>query len=527
MNFSTPYISFVNVVRYTLIIGGVFWAGLGHLIQLRFGDVSDPMWVRYIISILIIGLGISSFMISYPKKLFYRLSTFIFLGISIWSIILDFKNSGIPYYTTQLWIFCGLAATLLLPADRYWLFALIMLLGFFFGGISFHVEFPDQYEYIPGIILMLLINGLILSIREQATKRLRAMAHLSEQGPIPIFEVSSDGNIKFVNQKFCSLLGHDSGEVLGTSIFELIESSNAKEVYEGGWLIDTIRTRELYFKRKKGDLLPALVSLSPYDENDDRTATIIGTITDITALKEVEHQLKERNEQMDLFLYKATHDLKGPLASVKGILNIAVQSCQQPDIEQYMQMALTSTDKLDQALVDLLHVTRLNKADLIIEEVNCNDLVEEILFSLQHMPESRMVQFEVEIQYKEIFYTDKNTLTTILQNLIVNAIKYKREEIYQHVVFVGIKKYGNGIKVEVRDNGEGIRPEIQEKIFNMFYRGNKKSKGTGLGLYIVKQGVDKLAGELYLKSKPGSGTVFMLYIPSYRKKNEIPNQLLA
>ncbi len=527
MNFSTPYVSFVHVIRYTLILGGILWIVVGHWIRYLFDVDFDPIIVRYMFTLLMCGLGVSSFFISYSKKIFYRLSTLIYILIALWSIALSFSNVNIPYYSIQVWVFCGLAATLLLPSSRYWVFTFFMILGILSMGLYQQILILNGYEYVLGVLLMLLINGAILSYRNHATNRLRAMAHLSEQGPIPIFEVSLEGNIMFVNQKFCSLLGRDSQEVLGTPIFNLIEATDAKDIYEGAWLKSHIRTRELYFKRKKGDLLPALVSLSPYDENDERTHSIIGTITDITALKEVEHQLKERNEQMDLFLYKATHDLKGPLASVKGILNIAEQTCQQPEIEQYIQMALTSTDKLDQALVDLLHVTRLNKAELIIEEVNCHELVEEILFSLQHMPESRNVHFEVEILLKEQFHTDKNTLTTILQNLIVNAIKYKREENYQHIVFVGIKKYGRGIKLEVRDNGEGIRPEIQEKVFNMFYRGNKKSKGTGLGLYIVRQGIDKLKGELDLKSKPGNGTIFMLYIPSYRKKNQINLQQIA
>ena len=125
------------------------------------------------------------------------------------------------------------------------------------------------------------------------------------------------------------------------------------------------------------------------------------------------------------------------------------------------------------------------------------------------------MQFHIAVEEPPAFFSDKNTLTTILQNLIVNAIKYKREADVAHQVSVEIVPKGNGIQLKVKDNGEGIKPEIQPKVFNMFYRGNKRSKGTGLGLYIVRQGTDKLGGTLQLKSKHGEGTTFVLAIPSW------------
>jgi len=530
MYFGNSYISFIKVIRYALAIGGILWVGMGHLISLLEPEVWDPMYVRYLQMFLLVGLASIHhlpFRLFRDKHTFYKFSTGLYIGITLWSIILALVNLEVSYYALQAWLFAGMAPTLMLPVSRYWLFTSIMVAGLLLIGILPTSSINSADNYTAWIILMLISNGIILSFRSQSENRLRAMAHLSEKGPIPIFEVSPEGTIMFVNKRFCSLLGRNSQEVLGHSIYDLIEASDAKDIYQSGWLTDHIRTRELYFKRKGGELLPALVSLSPYDEDDEHNTSIIGTITDITELKEVEFQLKERNEQMDLFLYKATHDLKGPLASVKGILNIAAENSHQPEITQYIQMALTSTDKLDQALIDLLHVTRLNKADLIIEEVNCRELVEEILFSLQHMPESKDVQFEVEISYEDIFHSDKSALTTILQNLIVNAIKYKREDVYQHFVFIGIKRFKAGIKIEIKDNGEGIRNEIQDKVFTMFYRGNRRSKGTGLGLYIVKQGIEKLGGTLDLKSKPQKGTLFTLYIPPYRKKSMEKKEIIS
>lgn len=331
--------------------------------------------------------------------------------------------------------------------------------------------------------------------------------------------------ITFVNKQFCLLFGYKRETVLGESLSELLEDDPQPERIElrkQNRLEGKSEIYEALQRKKGGEKIWTLVSVSPYRDiqTDDIKGSIVA-ITDISELKKVEEQLKERNEQMDLFLYKATHDLKGPLASVKGILNIALQDCLQPEIRQYIEMALTSTDRLDAALVDLLHVTRLNKSRLKVEQVDLLSLVGEVLQSINHMSERRDVELSTNVRYRDPFATDRNSLSSILQNLIVNAVKYKKSEgEYQHQISVTIEAYREGIQLVVADNGEGIREEIQEKIFQMFYRGNKKSRGTGLGLYIVKQSVDKMGGELRLDSRVGEGTTFTIYLPALELKSD-------
>ncbi|MEM6632973.1 MAG: PAS domain-containing sensor histidine kinase [Bacteroidota bacterium] len=502
---------FPRVIQYALLFGGILVLISGLYLRSILTDPWDPLWARALITLAMFGVAALPSSDRKTKTRFYSFTSLTYMVLGAWLLVLIYRNpSELPYWF-QLWLFIGLAAVLMQPVMRYWWFAGILSLGLLLISSLSPKEIIHAYSQVPWMLLLLLSNGIILDYRNRSGKRIRAMAQLSEYGPIPIFEVNGEGKVQYVNQQFSHLLGFKLEEVSNTSIFDLITPISLPA---SSWLLDTKQTYELVFRRKDGTNLPTLVNLSSIKEWEDDQVTIIGSITEITELKDVEHQLKERNEQMDLFLYKATHDLKGPLASVKGILDIALQNCQQPEISQYIHMALTSTDKLDQALIDLLHVTRLNKADLIIEQVNCKELVEDILFSLQHMPESRKVEFDISVADSHEFYSDKNTLTTILQNLIVNAIKYKGEGSQLHRVSVKIIPQDLGIHIEVADNGEGIKPEIQVKVFTMFYRGNKKSKGTGLGLYIVKQGTEKLGGTLSLVSDFGKGSTFSLYIPS-------------
>ena len=505
------YLRFPRVIQYALLFGGILVLVSGLYIKSILTDPWDPLWVRGLIALAMFGVAAMPASSRKTKSRFYSFTTLIYMTLGVWLLVLIHRNPAELPYWFQLWLFIGLAAVLMQPVMRYWWFAGILSLGLLLISSLSPKEIIHAYSQVPWMLLLLLSNGIILDYRNRSGKHVRAMAQLSEYGPIPIFEVNGEGEVQYVNQPFSHLLGFELKEVYNTSLFDLI---TPESLPSSSWLLDAEQTYELVFRRKDGSNLPTLVNLSSIKEWEDDQVTIIGSITEITVLKDVEHQLKERNEQMDLFLYKATHDLKGPLASVKGILDIALQNCQQPEISQYIHMALTSTDKLDQALIDLLHVTRLNKADLIIEQVNCRELVEDILFSLQHMPESRKVEFDISISDPQYFFSDKNTLTTILQNLIVNAIKYKQEGNQEHWVSIKIYPQDSGIYIQVSDNGEGIKSEIQTKVFTMFYRGNKKSKGTGLGLYIVKQGTDKLGGTIDLDSSYGKGSIFSLYIPS-------------
>lgn len=332
-----------------------------------------------------------------------------------------------------------------------------------------------------------------------------------------------DNYIELVNEQFLHLFGYEESEVLHKNAVEILmkeEDPSQVNRRHKDRLAGISDVYEMEQKRKNGEIIWTLVSASPFRDRNGQVVGTIAALTDITALKKVEKMLKERNEQMDLFLYKATHDLKGPLASIQGILSIALEQCEQPTVRQYIDMAVTSSERLDNALVDLIQVTRINKAKFKMEAVEVPKVLEDVMNSIGHMPEREGVQVIPDIRIHTPFRTDKASLTSILQNLVVNAIKYRRPEEQAPFVKIRAFPFEKGLKIEVSDNGEGISPEIQEKIFKMFYRGNKKSKGTGLGLYIVQQIVEKLNGNISLESKVGKGTRFSVYIPQAIEADE-------
>ncbi len=236
-----------------------------------------------------------------------------------------------------------------------------------------------------------------------------------------------------------------------------------------------------------------------------------GVQTDITLRKKTEHDLMESNQELDTFFYKASHDLKGPLASILGIANLARLENKEPLIENYFKMIETSVKRLDRTLMDLIEIARTRKGVSKLTRINVRALVEEILHSLSHTENYSKVNFEIHIDSAIEITADKVLMLSVFQNLIHNAINYcNRQSPWTRI---HVRETGSGIELEVTDNGKGIADHVKHKVFEMFYRGHPDSSGSGLGLFIVKNALEKMKGSVRFESEPGKLTSFFAEIP--------------
>ena len=239
---------------------------------------------------------------------------------------------------------------------------------------------------------------------------------------------------------------------------------------------------------------------------------------DVTKHKKLEESLNSANRELETFFYKASHDLKGPLSSSRGLLNLAIKEVNEPESLKYFDMIYNSIDKLDNILDSLTHVALIKQSNINFERVNFRKIINDILTSLKYAEEYRGVEIKLSYNTRKHFYSNSKLLRTILQNLIENALKYKngrKRKAYVAIVIV-VK---NGLaKITVKDNGIGIEKRFQHRIFEMFYRANEKATGSGLGLYIVKNAVEKLNGSIEFKSTRGKGTNFSISLPSQGKE---------
>jgi signal transduction histidine kinase/ligand-binding sensor domain-containing protein len=226
-------------------------------------------------------------------------------------------------------------------------------------------------------------------------------------------------------------------------------------------------------------------------------------------------QLNKTIYELDAFVYSASHDLIAPLKSVMGLINLSRQV--NPGNEEhtrYLDYMEASIKKLDDVIKSMIQFSRNSKAELVTEPLNLREVVEEIVNDLRYMKEFDTIDFIIVIDPAATVMTDSQRLRIIVTNLVSNAIKYADPTKTQKEVKIQFEKGNTSWKLYVSDNGIGIDKKYLSRVFEMFYRATERSQGSGLGLYIVKETVDRLSGEIFVDSEKGKWTRFELIFPS-------------
>lgn len=176
-------------------------------------------------------------------------------------------------------------------------------------------------------------------------------------------------------------------------------------------------------------------------------------------------------------------------------------------------MMASRINRLDEFIHEIIDFSRNSRTDIREENIQMQKMVNDVLENLKHTMTSRSIEFYIDVPDNLFLKTDTSRLSVILNNLIGNAIKYSDSSKERSFVRIEAAKADKGYAISINDNGIGIEREHQPRIFDMFYRASERSKGSGLGLYIVKESVHKLAGSIYLRSQPGVGTTFTVMLP--------------
>jgi signal transduction histidine kinase len=222
--------------------------------------------------------------------------------------------------------------------------------------------------------------------------------------------------------------------------------------------------------------------------------------------------LQKTNAELDRFFYSTSHDLRSPLLSIKGLVNITRNETADTKVIRYLDMMTERADRLDLFIRDIIDYSKNTRTELSRDIVDVTQLVEEVKDNFQFLEGASNIRFFDNILVYKVT-TDKTRLTVILNNLISNAIKYHNKDNSSQWIKVNIFPSGKDLNIVVSDNGLGISKEQQSRIFEMFYRGTEKSNGSGLGLYIVKETIEKMNGSIQVESKEGIGTSFTVTIP--------------
>jgi PAS domain S-box-containing protein len=257
-----------------------------------------------------------------------------------------------------------------------------------------------------------------------------------------------------------------------------------------------------------------------WEDENSHPVRMVGSLVDITEKKVKEEEIQEKNTllekanaELDRFVYSVSHDLRAPLNSIQGLINISDTTEDVNELKQLMSMMKNRVKKLYSFIDEIINFARNTRTEIVKESINLENLTQEIFENAQFRELATAIDFKLLINDDLNIYSDKGRLSIVLNNLVDNAIKYHRHSHPNKYVAIKTVEENNHVIIQVIDNGQGIPLQAQDKIFDMFYRASENSKGSGLGLYIVKEMIERIGGEIFLQSELGEGTTFSIKLP--------------
>lgn len=325
--------------------------------------------------------------------------------------------------------------------------------------------------------------------------------------------------IHYLNDKAVKILNYREEELLGfhiTEIFPKAQQDSVQMLQQQAMENQQVHDWRTCLNVKGKKQLPVSVSFSLLIEGNE-DAGFVMIAKDDRQLVQATDALKQKNAELETLIYKISHDLKGPLASVNGLFQLYDMPNNTPEVkENYIELIRKSTKKLEEKLLGLLELGLSKRENIEFKHIPVREKIDEILKDFNSFPGRDEVLFHITATEGLTIETEEKLFHSVMQNLIENSIKYRKVNTDDAVTKVSVRKYKDGIKIKVKDNGLGMDRDLQKRVFDMFYRGHSHTEGSGLGMFIVKTHVEKLGGEIGVKSSPQLGTEFWVYLPEQK-----------
>jgi PAS domain S-box-containing protein len=351
--------------------------------------------------------------------------------------------------------------------------------------------------------------------------------------------LNQQGLILYCNSQFALMAALSLSQVIGMSFEKFIITDDVslyKESFKKCWEQDC--KVELILKSNEAQI-PVQLSLTTLDLQEGRALSII--VTDLTAQKRTQQQLKENNIQLEeinralelsnhdlqQFASIASHDLQEPLRKIHMFSNLlkANSGVLSRDLQTYLQKIIDSSSRMRTLIIDILNYSKLSANDHVMDCIDLKEIVNELLEDFELLVEEKKAQ--IIIKDLPCIDANKGQIRQVFQNIISNALKFARANVAPVIKIISKRiaeksfssdedENGPYWFISIRDNGIGFDEKYVQNIFSLFERLNSKDKyeGTGIGLAIAKKIIEKHNGIITAVSKPGEGAEFQMILPA-------------
>ncbi len=231
-----------------------------------------------------------------------------------------------------------------------------------------------------------------------------------------------------------------------------------------------------------------------------------------SSLKDINQELKNANNELDTFIYRASHDLKGPIARLLGMTLLAKMDNKDEVLKEYILLIEKGAMDMNKTLNKLNNVHFINRETVSSEDIDVKKLIKDCTSELGNFIDPTDLEIQILSEPHFQVRTDYVLIKIIVENIIENAVIFRKTK--QAKIEITLRTDKRRVIISIKDNGLGILKEQQERIFDMFYRGSERSKGNGLGLYLVRKAVQKLHGEVMIESEEGKYSCFTIALPT-------------
>jgi signal transduction histidine kinase len=278
-----------------------------------------------------------------------------------------------------------------------------------------------------------------------------------------------------------------------------------------------VNERVLFCRKDKsnfwGSITSRLYSVNGDVRHDEIIVDISNEVINEHKLCEKSHLLEKVANELDRFIYSASHDLRAPISTMQGLISVVKRNSEVFPLDQFLSMMEESLNKLETFVNRLVEFSKNSNEPLLIETVDIDKMINHILDELKEHPNKEKVSIEYSLEGVSRIDTDFNKLYSVLFQIIKNAFDYVDPAKPRAILSIRAETLAYHVAIEIMDNGIGIEKGSLPKVFQMFYRGTHRSRGSGLGLFLAREAITRLKGSIDIKSELNLGTFVNLQIP--------------